>query len=117
MADQRAGSNDEGDDVKVSREHRIPKQERSSFPTCWVLWYTWRRVVFFTPKVGLRSWQIIVSTLPKTGWLFGIHAYRDEDDDLIVMLGLGVIDVEINTMKFLSAAELAAIAPLPKEAA
>lgn len=83
------------------REHRIPKEPRSSFPTCWVLWYTWRRLVFFTPKVRLRAWQIIVTTLPTHGFLLGLSVSRDEDDEWVVMVGLGLIEVEVHTLVFL----------------
>ena len=86
---------------KVRREHRIPKEPRSSFPQCWVLWYSWRRIVFFTPKVRLRALQVVVSTLPTRQWLVGVNVYRDDDDDLVVMLGLGVLDIEVNVMHFL----------------
>lgn len=85
----------------MSDEHRWPKKERGSFPTYFALWYSWRRVVFQTPKVGLRAWQIVVSPLPSHGrHLFGLHLFREEDDDLVVTLGLGFIEVEVNTLRF-----------------
>ena len=81
-------------------EHRWPRKRRESYPQMFVLWYTLRRVTFFTPKVGLRAWQVTVSTLPRRGWLLGIDVYRDEDDDLIVRFGLVLLDVEVNTIHF-----------------
>lgn len=93
-----------------SREHRIPKHERSSFPTCWVLWYTWRRVVFFTPKVRLRALQITVSTLPRDSMLVGLWVGRDEgEEERRALVGLGFVEIEVNVLRFLSVAELAAL--------
>jgi hypothetical protein len=86
---------------KAAVEHRWPKKRRSSYPQMFALWYSWRRVMFFTPKVGVRAWQIVVTILPKSGWLVGVYVYRDEDDEWIVRLGIGVVDVEINTLHFL----------------
>lgn len=83
------------------REHRIPKTPRASFPQCWVLWYSWRRIVFFTPKVRLRALQVVVSTLPKRQWLVGLSVYRDDDEDLVVTFGFGVLDIEVNVIHFL----------------
>jgi hypothetical protein len=89
-------------------EHRFPRKARSSWPACWVLWYSWRRVVLFTPKVRLRALQIVVTTLPTSSWLLGAYLYRDEDDEMILLLGLGVIEAEVHVMRFLSDAEVEA---------
>ena len=91
------------------REHRWPRQERTSFPACFVLWYSWRRIVLFTPKVRLRAWQIIVSTLCRGPWLIGLYVgLGDDDDEPVVRFGLGFVEVEVNTIRFYSDAEMEA---------
>lgn len=88
------------DEVRQTREHRIPKKARDSFPSYWVMWYTWRRFLLMTPRVRNSAVQVVVSIVPTRWWLIGLCFGRDEDEELNVRLGFGVVEVEFQVIKF-----------------
>lgn len=83
-----------------STEHRWPRADRATYPTRWVQWYSWRQIVFFTPKVRLRSAIVTLRIWPRLGWVFGLVAWRDDDEELTVRAGVGVAEIEAVVMQW-----------------
>lgn len=84
--------------------HRVvdfPRQARKSWPAHWVKVFGWRQIVAYTPKVGTHAAFVTLRVLPRFGgWIVGVHVWKDEDDEWVIRVGVGVVEVEINTVEF-----------------
>ncbi|MGE3621780.1 MAG: hypothetical protein AB7L84_15090 [Acidimicrobiia bacterium] len=78
-------------------------------------WFGWRQIVLWTPKVGLRSAIVTVRVLPRWGLLLGVMVQRDEDDEWVGSLGLGLVEIEVQGMTWVGARGAPMTDPRPWE--
>lgn len=83
---------------------RLPRQERTSYPTRWVHGFGLRRFVVFSPKVWRVSLMTTVTLLPFR-WSrlsLGVWVGKNEDGEWELLLGGVLFESETQLMRWTS---------------
>lgn len=84
----------------MSTERAWPRTDRASYPTRWMRFFSWRQIAFFTPKVLRRSAIVTWRNWPRYGATFGVVVWRDDDGELTIRAGVGVVEIEAVVMQW-----------------
>lgn len=74
--------------------------DRATFPAHFVISYGWRQTTLYTPVVRRRCAITTIRFGLRALGFYGVAAYRNEDDEPTLRIGLGFVEIETYALGF-----------------
>jgi hypothetical protein len=99
----RAGEGESMTDVEPRKTYTEPFRwptDRGRFPAHFVISYGWRQTVFYTPVVARKCVITTVRFGRSALGFYGIAAFRNDDDEPELRIGLGLVEIDAYAIGF-----------------